>query len=118
DLRDLPEDQVDRGGRQPGRGLVEDQEPRGRHQRPREREHLALSPGERPRRLAPTLGEAREELQHRGAPLGLLPAAQRERAELEVLPDGHRREYVVTLGDVADAVPDDDVWLAARQVLA
>ena len=48
DAEDLAHDQR----REPERRLVEHEQPRPRHQRAREREHLLLAAGERARRLA------------------------------------------------------------------
>src|SRR5262245_60291880 len=45
--------------------LVEKQEPRLRHQRAAEREHLPLAARERPRQLIAPLGEARKALEDR-----------------------------------------------------
>ena len=46
--------------RQPGRGLVEQQQHRLHHQRHRHREHLTLAAGQRARRAAAALGQHRE----------------------------------------------------------
>src|ERR1041385_6953166 len=63
-LADDPEQLRDQDGREPERGLVEQQEPRPVHERPREREHLLLAAAQRPGLLPPPLrepGEARED---------------------------------------------------------
>ena len=85
------EDLVDDDRRQPERRLVEQEQPRARHQRPADREHLLLAAGERARRLpqplaaGPGTGRAR-------APAPRSAAARSRcgpRAEPQVV--GHRK---------------------------
>src|SRR6266545_5953313 len=117
DLANLLEDRLHRKGRQAGRGLVEQEQIRLGDERTRHREHLPLAAGQRPRPLAPALPEAREEIEHlRQAQLRVGPECRR--AELEVLLDAERREHVLALSDVADALRDDAVRLRPRDLLS
>src|SRR5258707_952890 len=87
--------------------LVEHKEARPRHERARDREHLALPAGERARALIDALAQHREEAED---PLEHLLAALRvavaEGAEAQVL--GHREaaEEAPALGDERDAEVD------------
>src|SRR2546428_12990597 len=86
DLANAVEDQALERGRQPGRRLVEEEQPGLHHQGHRHREHLALSARERPRPGALALTEDGEELDD-----GARPLVQRSRsgpgADREVLPN-------------------------------
>ena len=84
--------------------LVEDEQPRVRHQRPADRQHLLLAAGEGAGALRAALGEAGEE--RLDASLG--PAAGAGGGG-EVLLDAERREAAAALGDEADAEPGDAV---------
>ena len=69
------------------------------HQRPAHRQHLLLAARHRSRLLGEALLQAREQVEdpvHVGGDLGLVVA--QERAEVEVLGDGHAREDAPTLG--------------------
>src|SRR5712664_1485125 len=87
--------------------LVEHQEARPRHERARDRQHLALAAGERARALVNALAQHREEaedaLEHL---LAALRVAVAEGAEAQVL--GHREaaEETPALGDERDAEVD------------
>src|SRR5258705_8900967 len=87
--------------------LVEHQEARPRHERARDRQHLALAAGERARALVDALAQHREEAED---PLEHLLAALRvavaEGAEAQVL--GHREaaEETPALGDEREAEGD------------
>src|SRR5262249_32739898 len=99
------EDLVDDLRRQAERGLVEEQEPRRRHQRAPDGDDLLLTAGERAGELASALaqdGEGRvDALEALGA-----PRARRRRvaADLEILLDRHRWEEAAALGDQGDPV--------------
>src|SRR6266542_1580293 len=104
DLLDLLEQPLhDLGGEAEG-GLVPQQAPRLRHQRPRDRQHLLLAARERPRHLRPSLPEPGEERADLVEPVGKLrAAAPREGPHLEVLVHGERGEELAALGDPGDA---------------
>ena len=92
--------------RQAGGGLVEQHQPRRRHQRHRDREHLALPAGERARLLRAPLGE------HREARKALLirsfdGAAVDIAAHFEVRLDAERGKHVRLLRHERDALPGD-----------
>src|SRR5205085_5096400 len=85
-LEDVPHDD----GGEAERRLVEDEEPRLRHERPRDGHHLLLASGERPRQLAAALGQPGEELEDTPAPAGLRRVRPRQvGAHVEVLLDRH-----------------------------
>src|SRR5262249_32830673 len=99
------EELVDDLRRQTERGLVEEQEPRHRHQRAPDRDHLLLTARERAGELASALAQDGE------GPVDALealaaPRAHRRRvaADLEILLDGHRREEAAARGDQGDPV--------------
>ena len=93
------EDQVDQHRGETHRRLVEQQQLRSGHQRPSDGEHLLLAAGHRPGLLGDALPQPREQLEHPLLVLGdvRLVLAQ-ERAEVEVLGDGHAREDPPALG--------------------
>ena len=94
----------DRRG-EPERGLVQQQQPRARHQRAADRHHLLLAAGERARGLAAPLGEDREELVHaRQRGLARAPRLAAVAAHLEVLLHRHAGEEPPPLGDERDPV--------------
>src|SRR2546428_340751 len=102
------EDRRHDDGGEPERGLVEQEEPRPRHQGAADRRHLLLAARERAGELPPPLREAREELQDARKGLWPPPAALgRAGAQLEVLPHGHRGEELAPLRDVGDPAGDD-----------
>jgi hypothetical protein len=93
--------------REPGRGLVEQQQLRPRHQRPADRAHLLLAARKRSSELHAPLPHARKQRIDEFEPLRE-PAARlrQERAHLEVLLDGEPRKQPPVLGHVRDAVRD------------
>src|SRR5438552_87284 len=114
DVGDDPERRLDERGGQPERRLVEQDEPRPRHQGARDGEHLLLAARERACRLSAALGEGREvgddalEVLVHGATV-----APNVRAHLEVLPDGEVGEDATSLGTVGDAGREDVRGLGA-----
>src|SRR5581483_8474585 len=89
------------------RRLVDQEEPRARHEPAPDRDHLLLAAGERVGPLRAALPEAREESLDPGEALG--PVALRRRvirAELEILPDGEVGEQPAALEDVSQAERD------------
>ena len=70
--------------REPERRLVQQQQPRPRHERPREREHLLLAAGQRAGRLVPALARATGRCLRSMSACAVAVAA-RVRAEAEVL---------------------------------
>src|SRR5438067_3201218 len=108
DVRDDAEGRLDQRRREPQRGLVEEDQPRARHQRARDREHLLLPAGERARRLPPPLGEDREVGRDAlEVVLHLAAVTADVGAHLEVFPHGQVREDAAALGAVGDAGPED-----------
>ncbi len=115
-------------GRQAERGLVEQQHPRLRQQRPRDDQHLPLAAGQRGGQLAPAVGEWLEALVgfvERGGPFGPRIAMGRGPAKrawpghhdhTQVLLDGEIGNYPLPLGHVRDPGPDDLLGAAAGQV--
>src|SRR3954470_1367571 len=63
DLADLVEDRVHEERRQPGRGLVQQEQIGLGDERARHRQHLPLPARQRPRALPPALAQARKELE-------------------------------------------------------
>src|SRR5207247_1831326 len=114
DVGDDPERRREERGGQPERRLVEQDEPRPRHQGARDGEHLLLAARERACRLSTALGEEREvgddalEVLVHGATV-----APNVRAHLEVLPDGEVGEDATSLGTVGDAGREDVRGLGA-----
>src|SRR5437762_6129250 len=104
DLLDLLEQSPnDLGGEAEG-GLVHQQEPRLRHQRSGDRQHLLLAARERPGHLRlslPQLGEEREDLVELGGEPR--PVAPREGSHLKVLVHGERGEELAAFGNPGDA---------------
>ena len=86
--------------REAERRLVEQQQPRPRHERARDREHLLLAARERAGALLAALAQAREQLEHalavRCDPGAVLAQVG---AELEVLLDREVREDLRPSGD-------------------
>src|SRR5438128_920681 len=113
ELADDPEDLAHDQGREPQRGLVEHQQSRTRHERPRERKHLLLTARERAGILAAALDEPWE-------PLGDPHDVRRDRAaagvctEPQVLGHGQLREGPATFGDVRDPCAGGDLGPAAQ----
>src|SRR5438046_210930 len=103
-LVQLADDVVEAGDderREPERRLVEQQEARTLHERPRQRELLLLAAAQRPGRLPAPLGEDRKAPQHAlavGLDAGTVPS--HVRAEAEVLLYGQLRECAAPLGHV------------------
>src|SRR5919109_3560193 len=111
---DQLEDEPDELRREAERRLVEEQELRPGHERPRDRELLLLAAGERGRRQPQALAQDGEELEQplAAAVVAAVPPG-RGRADPQVL--GHREpgEDPPALGREADAAADD---LLGRQV--
>ena len=116
DLGDLLEDRVDERRREPGRGLVEQQYLRVRHQRSRHRDHLPFAAAHRAGGLRSALAETRKELVHAGDALAGRRAV--EGAHLEVLLDGEGGKHVVELRHVAEPLARDRVRLRSGEVVA
>ena len=94
--------------RQPHGRLVQQQEFGGTHQRPPDRQHLLFAAGQRARRLAQPLFEAREhgeDLLPVAADRGLVPAAVS--AHLQVLVHAQAEEDVPPFGDMGHPALDD-----------
>src|SRR5215470_1433752 len=95
DLPDLLEETLHDFRREAERRLVHDQEPRLRDQRARDREHLLLTARERAGELAAALAQAWEQPEDLVDARGeRRPVAPDERAHLEILVDGQRREQL------------------------
>jgi hypothetical protein len=96
----LPHDE----GRQPERGLVEEQEPRAQHQRPGHREHLLLAPRKRTGGLATPLAQHREVPEHALEVVLEIPAlSAAPRPQAQVLLDREVHEGAAALGRVRDS---------------
>src|SRR2546425_863237 len=110
DLPDLLEQALDDLGREAQRGLVHDQQPRLGDEGARDGEHLLLAAGQRAGELAPPLAQERKQREHLvDARREARTVAPRERAHLEILVDGERREELSALGhpghaELVDAV--------------
>ena len=106
DAEDLAHDQR----REAERRLVEHQQPRPRHQRAAEREHLALAAGQRARELARAARAGAESARRPRRASHRIAARRRrgvaERAEREVVRDAHRREQLAPLGHEHQAARD------------
>src|SRR6266851_8631428 len=89
--------------RQPLRWLVEDQQPRVEQQRPADRQHLLLAPGELSAAAQPAFGEAREEL----IDAGDRPWTAALERHLEVLLDAEVGEDAAALRHIAHAQRGD-----------
>ena len=101
--------------RETRRRLVEHQQPRPRHQRAPDRQHLLLAAAQRPRPLALSLLQPREELEHERQRLAVRPP--RIRAEREILFTviaGNRCRSAGTYAIPARAIA---VGRTARQIL-
>src|SRR5439155_27078184 len=89
------------------------------HEPAPERELAPLAARERPRPLAPPLGESREEVVHaRESTFPPLPRAAREGAHEQVLLHAHVREDVVSLRHVDEAQLGDVLGAASTDLLA
>src|SRR5713226_2583098 len=104
DRLDLLEQPLDELGGEAEGGLVHQQQPRLRHQRPSDRQHLLLAARERPGHLRPSLAQPREEREDL-VELGREPraVAPREGSHLEVLVHGESGEELAAFGDPGDA---------------
>ena len=106
------EDRLDEDRREAERWLIEHQEPRVRHERASDREHLLLSTGERPRELLGALLEAGEEVVDvRDVVLEPAQLFSCVRSHHEVVEDRHAREESPALRGLADPCLDDFVRL-------
>jgi len=102
--------------REPHRRLVEQQQPRVRHQRAGYRQHLLFPARECPRKLTASFGQDREELVgHLPVllDLGLVAEPARVSPELDVLFHAHVSEHLPALRDLRDAHVHE---LAGREV--
>jgi hypothetical protein len=104
--------------RQAERGLVEQQQLRGGHQRPSDGQHLLLPAGQQATALVAALGEDREELED---PLGGRPAGARvadgETARAQVLRHGQVPEDAPALRDLHQAGAHHPGGVASGEVL-
>src|SRR5919198_3450795 len=105
EAHDQVKDEPDELGREAERGLVEEQEPRPRHESPCDRELLLLPARERGRRQPQPLAERREELEQPFPP-GVVARPARGGAEAQVLRHRQAREDPPALGREADAAAD------------
>jgi hypothetical protein len=109
------EDLLDRQGRQPGRGLVHQQQLRPRHQCPADRAHLLFAARQCAGELAAPLPEARKQLVDPGEALAELPAGGRdEGAHPEVLLDRQARKEAPVFRHMGDPGGDDAVCRQGR----
>src|SRR5690606_5901571 len=107
DLDHALHDLVDEVGRQSDRGLVEEHEGRGVHERDPDREHLLLAAGHGARELRAALGEDREERVHALPALGEQAAiALDEAAQFQVVRDREAAEHAMALRHEGEAVRD------------
>ena len=103
DLLDDLEVLLDERGRQAHRRLVHQQQPRPRHQRPADRDHLLLTARQRAGELAAPLEQAREQRVQPVEVIVELCAAPQHGAKLKVLPHGHVPEQPAVLRHDGDA---------------
>src|SRR3989454_3646388 len=108
DVGDDLEGRLHQGRCEAERGLVEQDQPRPRHQRAGDREHLLLAARERARHLPPPIsedrelgGDALEVLVHSAA------VAPHIRSYLEILQDREMGKDATSLGTVGDARGED-----------
>src|SRR6266545_6524767 len=112
------EELLDDERREAERRFVQQEQPRLRQARPREREHLLLAAGERSRLLVAPLAQPRQLARHLvEVARDRLPVAPQVRAHLQVLPDRELAEDAAPFGNVRDAAPCCPFGLA-RQRLA
>ena len=104
---------LDHDRRQPLQRLVEEEQRRVRHQRPRDREHLLLAARQVVPPAAPALGEPREQR----VDAREVPAAGARRHG-EVLLDAQRGEDLALLGDPPEPGPRAAMGRHPRQVAA
>src|SRR4029077_7839578 len=119
DLQDRLEDPLDEDRGKPHRRLVQQEQPRMRHERTADRDHLLLAAGEGSRALLLSFrepGKQRVDPFEVAAELRAVTAL--EGAHLEVLEPGHAREELAALGRLRDAEPNDVVRRLAGDVLA
>src|SRR5438093_2716994 len=110
----LDEDRGDAEG-----GLVQHEKPRLGHEGAANGTHLLLPAGERAGKLARSLAEDGEEIQHIGEALRLRgPRRRGMRPQEQVLAHGHEREEASPLGHLHDAVADAIVGGDTREILA
>ncbi len=108
---------VDNGRREAERRLVEQNDPRLRHQRPADRHHLLLSAGQFPRRLRPLLAQDRKQLVDPLQRLGpRRPRPGQVAAQFQVLLDSHLGEKPASLGHQGDPPFTEPVRAHARHV--
>ena len=98
--------------------LVQQQQPRLCHQGTAERQHLPLSAGERPRLLAPALGEARKTVVDLPQALIGAVASARIGAEQQIVRDRHVAEQFPPLRNKAKAALDAFLDVEAGEVEA
>ena len=103
--------------REPRRGFVQQQHRGLHHQGAPHRQHLPLPARERPRPLSRPLRQQGEQLRHRLEPLPPCPRLQEE-PHFQVLPHAQSREHVLRLGNVADALGHQFVWLLPQHRVA
>src|SRR5436190_2515561 len=106
DLLDGLVDPLDEDRREPHPGLVEEQQPRLRHQRAPDSEHLLLAARHRARLLLLALLQPREQVVD-AVQIRIDVVVAQIRPELEVLAHGHAREAAPALRPLRDAEPDD-----------
>src|SRR5574341_181857 len=114
DRRDHP---ADEDGRQPHGRLVHQQDPRRRHQRTGDGQHLLLASAHASRELASSLQEDRERLEARAEVSLYVPARRRPvGAEQQVFLHRELRKEATPLRDEGDAEADDLLGGQPRQV--
>ncbi len=115
EVLDRLDQRLHHGRRQALRRLVHHEQLRVGQQRPADRQHLLLAPGQRRTGHVLALGQPREQLVHaRGRPRRL----RRRAHDLQVLVDRERLEQPPPLRDVADPGPGELVRRLAAHVLA
>src|SRR3989442_3267512 len=101
------EDELHRHRRETEARLVQQEQPRPRHEPAPDRAHLLLAARQGAGQLTLALAQAREEREDHLERVGATRAIRRAAAELEVVAHGHRREELTALRHVSDAARDD-----------
>ena len=103
--------------REPERRLVEQEQPRLRHHRASERQHLLLAARKSPCALRTPLVEQREGLEHAGE-IPLRRAAFRPRPEAQIVEHRQRGEGAAPFGHVGDAATSHRLRCAVKDPAA
>src|SRR6267142_87842 len=117
DALDEVEHLLDEDRREPGRRLVEQQQPGRRHEGAADGAHLLLAAGHAAGELAMALPKTRKQLVDDVELLAeFRPGRRREAAYSQIVFDRHAREQAAALRHVGDAELDDPVRRRRRQI--